>query len=134
MRVRGCDTRVDPVLLERAQRECGGKLCARRNGLPTKTRVYTVVPGFGPSNNLGVYNNSVNAVERAFVERYFLCKHPDGFKPALRPRAGQFSTKWFESFRRDCLRYMPHLPVLTFDETLNLFPANKTQGVSGCSQ
>lgn len=125
MRVRGCDTRVDPVLLGRAQRECGGKLCARRNGLPTKTRVYTVVPGFGPSNNLGVYNNSVNAVERAFVERYFLCKHPDGFKPALRPRAGQFSTKWFESFRRDCLRHMPYLPVLTFDETLNLFPANK---------
>lgn len=123
--MRGCDTRVDPVLLERAKRECGGKLCAHRNGLPTKTRVYTVVPGFGPSNNLGVYNNSVNAVERAFVERYFLCKHPDGFKPALRPQAEQFRTRWFRQFRRDCLKHMPHLPVMTYSETLDLFPANK---------
>lgn len=123
--MRGSDTKVDPVLRERVNKECRGKLCARSNGKSTKTRVFTVVSGFGPNHNLGVYNNSVAAVERAFVERYFLCKHATGFEPALRPQADKFETKWFKDFRKKCLKYMPHLPVLTYEETLCLFPAKK---------
>jgi len=101
------------------------KLCVTRSGQACKTRVFTVVPGFGPNHNLGVFNNTVSAVERAFVERYFLCKHSDGYKPAPTPRTGNFRKKWFKWFIRSTLSYMPHLPVLTYQETLNLFPATK---------
>lgn len=125
MRVRGCDTKVDRILRERVDKECRGKLCTLPNGQSTKTRVFTVVPGFGPNHNLGVYNNGVNTVERAFVERYFLCKHADGFKPAQLPQASKFQTKWFKEFRRSCLASMPHLPVLTLSQAVNLFPAQK---------
>lgn len=127
----GSDTSVDSKLRSRVDTECRGKLCTRPNGNAHKSRVYTVVPGFGPNHNLGVYNNSVKAVERAFVERYFLCKHPDGFKPALQPRTHNFSRKWYVAFRKSCLSYMPHLPVLTHEETLCLFPAKKRKVYEG---
>jgi len=81
--VRGRDTQVDPNLLDRVKLECRGKLCTHRNGQSHKSRVYTIVPGLAPKHNIGVYNNCVNAVERAFVERYFMCKTPEGFRPAL---------------------------------------------------
>jgi hypothetical protein len=123
--VRGCDTGVDDALLERIKTNCHGKLCAHPNGLPHKTRVYTVVPGFSPDHNLGVYNNSIGAVQRAFVERYFLCKTSQGFRPALPVQNGAYDSKWLKRFRRSVLAYMPKLPVLTLTETVSLFPAQK---------
>jgi len=123
--VSGCETQANPELRERVRRECHGKLCVRRNGRLHKTRVFTVVPGFSPNHNLGVYNNSVNSVERAFIERYFLCKVGPDFEPALQSSDGAFRTKWLKQFRVRCLSNMPHLPRLTLTQAVSLFPAQK---------
>jgi len=124
--VRGCDTQVDPNLLDRVKLECRGKLCTHRNGQSHKSRVYTIVPGLAPKHNIGVYNNCVNAVERAFVERYFMCKTPEGFRPALPVEFSAYdSNENLKDFRSRLVAYMPHLPVLTSSQCVDLFPASK---------
>lgn len=125
MKVRGCDTKVDSTLLARVNAECHGKLCTYRNGQSHKTRVYTVVPGLSPTHNLGVYNNSVSSVERAFVERYFMCKTPTGFRPALPVSKKTYDSKWLKDFRSRVLSFLPNLPVLTLTQCVNLFPVSK---------
>lgn len=120
----GSDTVVDAKLREKLA-GCQGKLCVHKNGFPHKSRVFTIVPGFSPNHNLGVYNNCVDTVERAFIERYFLCKVGDEFEPALRSSDSQYQTKWLRRFRKSCLSYMPHLPRLTLRQALDLFPAQK---------
>lgn len=124
--VRGRDTKVDPDLLNRVKLECRGQLSTHRNGLSHKSRAYTTVPGLAPKHNLGVYNNGVDAVERAFVERYFLCKTQDGYRPALPVKFSTYdSSKHLKDFRSKLVSYMPHLPVLTLAQCVNLFPASK---------
>lgn len=102
-----------------------GQLCAVRNGFPHKTRVYTVVPGFSPNHNMGVFNNSVDTAERALVERYFLCKGKDGFRPALPVSNSRYHRVSYQKFRKLVLEHMPHLPVMTEDETILRFPPQK---------
>lgn len=123
--MRGSETVVDPILRDRVDQLTRGKLCTRRYGTPHKTRVFTIVPGFSPNHNIGVYNNCVDTVERAFVERYFLCKVGSRFEPALQSSDGQYSTKHMRRFRQVCLSHLPRLPRLTYQECLDLFPAKK---------
>lgn len=112
--------------MDRVSKECRGKLCTYRNGQSHKTRVYTVIPGLAPKHNIGVYNNCVDAVERAFVERYFLCKTPNGFRPALPVKFSTYdSSDKLKQFRSSLVAYMPHLPVLTSSQCVDLFPASK---------
>lgn len=49
------------------------RLTIIRNGQPRRTRQFIAITGFGPNHTLGVYNNNVDSVERALLERYFLC-------------------------------------------------------------
>lgn len=81
--------------------------------MPPKTRRFVVSTGFGPSHNLGVYNNNVDTVQRAFVERYFLCKEGDRFRPALPVKASAFNNQRFKDFRHSVVEDMPRLPRLT---------------------
>ncbi len=119
----GSDTVVSAQLRERAQRV--GRLSVRRNGLFAPFRKYVVVPEVSAPSNLGVYNNNVSTVERALVERYLLCKEGDDFRPALPVRACAFRTPELASFRSDVLGHMPHLPVLSRAETVQLFRGSK---------
>lgn len=122
MKVYGTDTHARQDLREMLS-ECEGGLSVHRNGLSHKTRFFHMFPGLGSEHNLGVYNNTVNAVERAFLERYFLCKYPSGFAAPVRPQPQRF--KSLSSFRKELLMHMPKLPVLTLADTVNLFPAHK---------
>lgn len=105
--VRGSNTRVQSSLLVRANRV--GKLCAHRNGQASKTRKFVVANGFGQDHNLGVYNNNVDTVERAFVERYFLCKEGGGFRPALPVSPNEFHESGLAKFRKELLSVV-HVP------------------------
>lgn len=49
----------------------------------SRIRKYHVVTRMGDNHDLGVFNNGVDAVERAIVERYFLCETGGEFLPAL---------------------------------------------------
>lgn len=110
--MRGTDTRADPALC-RMLDQCHGRLRIHTNGLACKTRRYTVTVPFSRASTLGVYNNSVHTAHRAFVERYFLCKEDEGFRPALTPVRDAYAGEWFQSFRRSVARFMPNLPPLT---------------------
>lgn len=90
-----------------------GRLCAYRNGLPSRTRRFVVTTGLGPNHNLGVYNDNVDTVLRALTERYFFCKVAADFQPALRVKPQAFAGVRFKQFRDAVLSEMPNLPRLT---------------------
>lgn len=126
MTVGGSHTVCNPMLRARVSKECAGKLCVRRNGLLPKSRKFTMIPGFTQEHNLGVYNNCVDTVERAFVERYFMCQTPDGFRPALPVSKRRFSDDLLLSeFRAWTLAFTPKVPKMTYQQTVDLFPATK---------
>lgn len=126
MTVGGSDTVCNPQLRLRVRKECAGKLCVHRNGLLAKPRKFTMIPGFTQDHNLGVYNNCVDTVERAFTERYFMCQTPEGFRPALPVSPRRFDDDLLLSeFRAWTLAFTPKLPVMTYQQTVDLFPASK---------
>jgi hypothetical protein len=96
-----------------------------RNGLAHKTRQFTVTSGFGPEHNLGVYNNSVDTIERAFIERYFLCKEGDGFRPALSVRPRAFQLPQLQEFQNVVLMHMPKLPRISRQQVVDTYRGPK---------
>ncbi len=54
----------------------------------------------GDNHDLGVFNNGVTSVERAMVERYFLCKVGDQFEPPLAPDEGAYDHPFLREFRQ----------------------------------
>lgn len=125
MKVRGSQTALSNILRRRVKEECRGSLCVRRNGLSIKTREFTVLTGLGPDHNLGVYNNSVDTIERAFAERYFLCKDGEGFRPAFEVGPSSFKMPEFSAFRASVMSHMPNLPVLTSQQVVDSYRGPK---------
>lgn len=125
MKVCGTDTHLSSALREQRKRECAGSLCVRRNGLTAKSREFHVITGFGPDHNLGVYNNTVDTIERAFTERYFLCKDGEGFRPAFKVGPSSFTTAELSEFRKRVMDTMPHLPVMTSTQVVNSYHGYK---------
>jgi len=125
VKVHGCHTQLDAALRLRVQRECKGSLCVRRNGLSVKQRELTVLTGLGPDHNLGVYNNSVDTIERAFAERYFLCKDGEGFRPAFEVGPSSYDYPEFRAFRSEVMLHMPNLPVLTSQQVVDTYHGPK---------
>lgn len=125
MRVYGSQTSLDPALRAQVARDCKGSLCVRRNGLSCKPREFSVITGFGPDHNLGVYNNSVDTIERALAERYFLCKDGEGFRPAFAVGPSSYRTPEFSAFRDLVLDHMPNLPVLTSQQVVDSYHGPK---------
>nr|QKN89009.1 MAG: hypothetical protein 1 [Riboviria sp.] len=93
--------------------------------MPSKTRKFVVCSGFGPSHNLGVYNNNVDTVERAFAERYFLCKEGDTFRPAHQVKSRAFRSVGLQKFRAKVLEGMPALPQLTRQQVVDRYVGPK---------
>lgn len=124
MPVYGVDTVLSEAVRAKLQ-QCAGTLCVRRNGLSHKVRRLTVLNNFGPSHSLGVYNNSVDTIERAFAERYFMCKEGNDFRPALIVSPSQFRSSQFTQFRKLVLANMPSLPVLSLDEVVKTYHGSK---------
>lgn len=125
MKVHGSNT-VTPLAL-RTQRleQCRGKLCVHRNGRLGKTREFVVTQGFSPEHNLGVYNNNVDTIERAFTERYFLCKDGEGFRPALEVGPSSFKAPALSEFRKLVVDAMPSLPVLSRTSVVQMYRGGK---------
>jgi len=125
VKVYGSNTQLSHSLRKQVARQCRGSLCVRRNGLSPKTREFTTLTGFGPNHNLGVYNNSVDTIERAFAERYFLCKDGEGFRPAFEVGPLEYRTSGFSAFREAVMDNMPHLPVLTSQQVVDAYHGSK---------
>ncbi len=125
MTVYGCQTQVSDALRRKRETLCSGTLCVRRNGLLYKPRKFATLEGFGPDHNLGVYNNSVDTIERALTERYFLCKDGDGFRPAFKVGPLAFKTQEFSEFLLGVNENMPRLPVMTCQEVVDTYRGPK---------
>ncbi len=69
-----------------------------RNGQPCKKRTYHVVSRMGGEHDLGVFNNSVDAVECALLERYFTCKVGEEFLPPLQTRRKDWERPHLRAF------------------------------------
>lgn len=101
-------------------------LDAYENGQPSKTRKYHVVSRMGPNHSLGVYNNTVSAVERALVERYFLCKVGDQFLPALGSSRRVWECDELVGFRRKVVdRVKEQATVITLREVVECYRGPK---------
>lgn len=102
------------------------QLLVYRDGQPTKPRTYHVVSRMGPSHNLGVFNNSVSSVERALLERYFLCDVNGVFERALPVRANAFDTPSLRVFRNRVVSIVrPDAPVLTLRQVVACYTGGK---------
>jgi len=97
----------------------------RRSEGIAKTRTFVVTEGFGPNHSLGVFNNNVDTVERALIERYFLCKEGDSFRPAIGSTYAAWKTKELKAFQSGVHRHMPKLPVLTEQMVVDMYRGAK---------
>lgn len=124
MRVHGTPAVADMALVARVG-TTGGRLCVRSNGLAPKTREYVVLTGFSPDHNLGVYNNDVDAVTRAFTERYFFCSEQGRFRAAYRVRSNAYQTPELCAFQDAVVRNMPRLPRLAPAQVVEMYSGAK---------
>jgi len=96
-----------------------------RNGLASKIREFIVTTEFGPEHNLGVYNNNVDTIERAFTERYFLCKEGTQFRPALAVHARAFQILHMRNFQDLVCSRMPKLPRISRQQVVDTYSGPK---------
>ncbi len=102
------------------------QLLVNRNGQPTKPRTYHVVSRMGPNHNLGVFNNNVSSVERALLERYFLCDVNGTFHPPLAVAEDAYSTPALRAFRKAVVTYTAaRAPVLTLRQVVACYTGGK---------
>lgn len=96
------------------------------DGQPIKQRNYHVVPRMGDNHELGVYNSGVSTVQRALLERYFLCKVGDRFLPALQTPIRFWRCAELTEFRRLCTEEVKlHATVLTLRDVVNCYTGAK---------
>lgn len=103
------------------------ELIVQPDGQPAKRREYHVVSRMGDNHSLGVYNNNVSAVERALVERYFLCEVENGvFLPALGSTRAAWRQPALREFQRKVVEDVtPEVTVLTLGEVVNCYTGAK---------
>lgn len=116
---------MDLNLMEQVERQCTGRLCVHGSGMPTKTRKYVLIPGFGPDHNLGVFNATLNAVQKSLLERYFLCKEDGLFRPALPVNTKAFKSHRLVSFRDAVVSKIKRLPRLTRTQVVSRYTGAK---------
>lgn len=93
--------------------------------MPFKPRVFRLLTGFGPEHNLGVYHNNVDNIERAFVERYFLCQEGSGFRPALPVTLDFRRDSGCKLFQDLVMHHMPILPRLSRQQVVDRYTGRK---------
>jgi len=120
--VAGTNTKVDPELLGQLR---STQLCISRNGQTGKSRRFVVTTGATREHRLGVFNNNVSSVGRAFTERYFFCKEGDEFRPALTVDPRYLRTAGLRDFRDRVMAEMPHLPRLSSKECVATWSGQK---------
>lgn len=102
------------------------QLLVNRNGQPTKPRYYHVVTRMGPNHQLGVFNNNVASVERALLERYFMCKVNGTFHRPLAVASDAFDSPSLREFRRLVVSEVkPVAPILTLPQVVACYTGGK---------
>lgn len=105
---------------------CHGMLRLVPNGQAARTRSFVVIRDLGPTHTLGVYNNNISTVGRAFEERYFLCKTERGFEPALRVRPRTYRrNKWLTDFKSIVVAECAHAPVVSLQRVVEAYTGAK---------
>lgn len=122
MRLVGHDTKM----VGRDLSKCRGVLRLMPNGQRARMRTFVVVRDLGPTHRLGVYNNNINTVGRAFEERYFLCKTEKGFEPALpvRPRTYE-NNPHLQKFRSVLVDACAHAPIVALRTVVEAYVGSK---------
>lgn len=101
-------------------------MSATLNGLSKKERSFIVLRGLGPSHTLGVYNNDVVTVLRAFKERYFMCKVGDRFELPVRVRPRSFvKDEWLQEFRTGVVALCKGAPVVATSQVVGAYTGYK---------
>ncbi|APG76241.1 hypothetical protein 2 [Changjiang tombus-like virus 8] len=105
---------------------CRGMLRLYPNGQAAKARKFVVVRDLGPTHHLGVYNNNIRTVGRAFEERYFLCDVGGTFEPALhvRPRAYQRNMQ-LQRFKESLVHACANAPVVPLRRVVEAYTGSK---------
>jgi hypothetical protein len=98
------------------------------NGQRGKRRVWRHLCGVSPNTSLGVYNNNLSVGHRAFLERYFFCSTPGGFKPALGAAENEFRKDvHLQSFWNRVVRTIRGVPVAQLQEVVDSYEGAKRE-------
>jgi len=122
MRMPGLDTKTEVKMSASVK----GVLSVIPNGLTARERTFIAVRNLGPTHNLGVFNSNIACVERALMERYFMCKVGGEFLPALRVRPRTYvRNKWLQRIRDEVVLECRGAPVVTVDRVVNSYTGSK---------
>lgn len=106
--------------------KCRGMLRLYPNGQAAKLRKFVMVRNLGPTHRLGVYNNNINTVGRAFEERYFLCDTGNAFEPALRVRSRAYKrNRHLEEFKNVLVQKCATAPVVPLRRVVEAYTGSK---------
>jgi len=101
-------------------------LAVHRNGQACKERTYHVVSRMGCTHDLGVFNNSVDSVERALLERYFLVKIGEEFLPPLETRREDWQSQPLVEFRKSVVEEVrAYATVITLQQVVECYTGAK---------
>lgn len=113
-------------MVRRDLSSCRGMLRLRSNGQAARTRKFIVVRDLGPTHRLGVYNNNISTVGRAFEERYFLCDTGDAFEPALRVRPRTYKRNpHLNEFKDVLVESCANAPVVPLRRVVEAYTGSK---------
>lgn len=80
----------------------------------------------GNNHELGVFNNGVTSVERAMVERYFLCKVGRQFEQPLAPGAGAYEHPSLREFQDEVVNLVtPEVAPISLREVVEQYSGSK---------
>jgi hypothetical protein len=91
------------------------------SGYPRKVRQWILIQGISPQNNYGVFNNTIDVMARALLERYYNCEVAPGvFETPLQPSKGAFDK--MSLFRKRVLKHMPRdFPVASRRQVVEMY-------------
>ncbi len=95
------------------------------NGCGRKKRTWILIQGVSPRNTMGVFNNTIDTLSRALLERYYQCEvSPGVFEPPLKPQPRAF--KRLKLFEDSLISIMPYVfPVSSRLEVVEMYHGSK---------
>lgn len=93
-------------------------------GVVRKKRSWILFPGLSPDNSFGVFNNTIDVLLKAMLERYYNCEVGDGvFEPPIVPAPGAYAQ--LNQFAQLLLERMPRCRVLPCCEVVDCYTGPK---------
>lgn len=93
-----------------------------------RNREYHVVTCMGDNHDMGVFNSSIYCVERALLERYYLCNVGGEFLRPLAPTPGYYTRASLSQFKNDVVEIVRKTATaITLREVVNQYRGPKYQ-------